>query len=146
MCPGSPYILTTCFTVQYSTLTYVTGMRWALEHLELWTCSLAAFRSSPCEPFLILPCWHASVRLWHLPCPTYDLHFVKHGKSRTFTSLYKQYVAEMASTYPNYIAIYVDGSLVNRWTGFAFVCNNSVSRFQLNNHSSVYTAKLCAVH
>jgi hypothetical protein len=37
---------------------------------------------------------------------------------------------------------YTDGSLVNESTDCAFVCVSHVSKFQLNNHSNIYTAEL----
>jgi hypothetical protein len=50
------------------------------------------------------------------------------------------------SAYPDYTAVYTDGSLVQDSTGSAFICNDQVFSYRLHSFNSVFTAKLHAMY
>jgi ribonuclease HI len=50
------------------------------------------------------------------------------------------------SAYPDYTAVFTDGSLVQDSTGSAFIHDDQVFSYRLHSFNSVFTAELCAMY
>jgi hypothetical protein len=93
----------------------------------------------------IIPCRLSRIPPWEIVRPTCDLRLISHPRSSTSPLTYRRCFAELLSSYPDYTAVYTDGSFLRESTGSAFVYGGAAFSC-LHNFNSVFTAELYALY
>jgi len=100
------------------------------------------------QPFRLhcLPPIYADTPPWLLPTPQRDLRLNKLLKSQTPPSHFRALFNEIVNSYPNRLLCFTDGSKRGNRVGCAYSINNRIQNFRHKNTSTVFTAKLQAIH
>lgn len=82
---------------------------------------------------------------WLLHTAKYNTQLSQMQKQETSSSLYLTLFYEFTSKYADHKFIYTDGSKIDNKTGAAIVIEDSVVKYHLPNHASIYTAEAYSV-